>query len=162
MRHRVAHRKLRRTSEHRKALLRNLCTSLMIKGRVVTTLAKAKELRPFAERAITLAKRGLSAQTPAQTLSYRRLAAGYFIGGHSEIRFKPHGGQKRIIDRTGAPLALKKLFDEIGPRFMERPGGYTRIVKLGWRKGDGSDMALIELVDSAVATKKDDKKKDAR
>jgi large subunit ribosomal protein L17 len=148
MRHRVAHRKLRRTTEHRKALLRNLCTSLVVEGKVVTTLAKAKELRPFAERAITLAKRGLAADSPGRTLSLRRLAANYFIGGHAEIRFRhPAEKEKRVIERTGGTLALKKLFDEIGPRYMQRPGGYTRIVKLGWRKGDGSDLALIELVE---------------
>ncbi|MBI3950462.1 MAG: 50S ribosomal protein L17 [Acidobacteria bacterium] len=144
----MAHRKLRRTSEHRKALLRNLCTSLIVEGKVVTTLAKAKELRPFAERVITLAKRGLASDSPEKALNYRRLAATYFVGGRAEIRFR-HPGQKdkRIIERTGGTLALKKLFDEIGPRYLERPGGYTRLLKMGWRKGDGSDMALVELVE---------------
>jgi len=155
MRHGVAHRKLRRTSEHRKALLRNLCTSLIVNGKVVTTVAKAKELRPFAERAITLAKRGLAADSPEQSLHFRRRAARYFIGGHAEIRvafISDKKKEKRVLEpgRTGAVLALKKLFDEIGPRYIERPGGHTRIVKLGWRKGDGSDMALVELVEGGA------------
>jgi large subunit ribosomal protein L17 len=160
MRHRVAHRKLRRTSEHRKALLRNLCTSLIAEGKLVTTLAKAKELRPFAERAITLAKRGLSSDTPEKALSYRRLAAGYFAGGRAEVRFRAQGSKdKRVVERTGGPHALKRLFDEVGPRYLERAGGYTRIVKLGWRKGDGSDLALIELVEGSVekSEKKEEK-----
>jgi len=154
MRHRVAHRKLRRTTEHRKALLRNLCTSLIVEGKVVTTVAKAKELRPFAERAITLAKRGLTADSPERSLSFRRQAATYFMGGRSETRvtfISDKKKQKRVLEpgRTGAVLALKKLFDEIGPRYIERPGGYTRLVKLGWRKGDGSDLALVELVEGS-------------
>lgn len=154
MRHRVAHRKLRRTSEHRKALLRNLCTSLIIKGRVVTTVAKAKELRPFAERAITLAKRGLAAESPEAALHFRRQAATYFIGGHAEVRvtfISDKKKEKRVLapGRTGAVLAVKKLFEEIGPRYLERPGGYTRLVRLGWRKGDGADLALVELVEGS-------------
>ena len=97
--------------------MRNLATSLFRHERVETTTAKAKELRPFAERLITLARRG--------DLHARRLAG------------------RRIQDRT----VLGKLFDDIGPRFQERPGGYTRILKLGHRRGDAAEMALIELVD---------------
>ena len=119
MRHRKKGRKLTRTSSHRRATLRNLATSLFCHGRVKTTTAKAKELRPFAERLITLARRG--------DLHARRLAA------------------RRIQDSA----VLGKLFDDIGPRFRERPGGYTRILKLGHRKGDAAEMALIELVDRA-------------
>jgi len=147
MRHRVDHRKLRRPTEHRLAMLRNLCTSFIIEERLVTTLAKAKELRRFAERAITLARRSLRAETPAQALHYRRLAARYFIGGHAQVRFREHKKEPvRTIERTAGVKALKKLFEEIGPRYSERPGGYTRILKLGMRKGDGAQMALIELV----------------
>ena len=119
MRHRLKGRKLTRTSSHRRATLRNLATSLFRHGRVKTTTAKAKELRPFAERLITLARRG--------DLHARRLVA------------------RRIQDSA----VLGKLFDDIGPRFRERPGGYTRILKLGHRKGDAAEMALIELVDRA-------------
>ena len=117
MRHRVAGRKLGRTSEHRLAMLRNMSTALFEREKIRTTLAKAKELRPFAERLVTLAKRG--------DLHARRLAA------------------RKIQDRQ----VLGSLFDDIGPRFAERPGGYTRILKLGNRKGDAAEMSLIELVD---------------
>jgi large subunit ribosomal protein L17 len=118
MRHRVAHRKLGRTTPHRIALLRNLATALFDKERVRTTLPKAKELRPFAERLITLAK------SETNRLHARRLAA-------------------RHIQEPGV---VQKLFDTIGARFATRPGGYTRILRLGPRKGDGAEMAYLELV----------------
>lgn len=147
MRHRVAHRKLGRTTEHRKALLRNLCTSLIEHERIITTLPKAKELRPFAERAITLGKRGIKADSPEASLHARRLAAAYFQPGNAGRR--PDGGYKRPRPtRTAGVSALQKLFDEIAARFADRPGGYTRIVKLGARRGDGAEMALIELLGS--------------
>jgi len=117
MRHRKKGRKLGRTAQHRRATLRNMATSLFRHGRIETTTAKAKELRPYAERLITLAKRG--------DLHARRQAA------------------RKIQDRE----VLGHLFDDIGPRFSQRPGGYTRILKLGSRKGDAADMSLIELVD---------------
>ena len=116
MRHRAKGRQLSRTSEHKKALLRNLATSLFKHERIVTTTAKAKELRPFAERLITMARRG--------DLHARRLA------------------ERRIQDRE----VLTRLFKEIGPRFAGRPGGYTRILKLGHRVGDGAETARIELL----------------
>ena len=118
MRHRVAHRKLGRTTPHRRALLRNLATALFDKERIRTTLPKAKELRPFAERLITLAKR------EENRLHARRLAA------------------RDLQD----PAVVQKLFDTIGARFATRPGGYTRILRLGPRKGDGAEMAYLELV----------------
>jgi len=117
MRHGKKGRKLSRTASHRKATLRNMATSLFRYGRITTTTAKAKELRPFAERLITLARRG--------DVHARRLAA------------------RKIQDRQ----VLGSLFDEIAPRYAERPGGYTRILKLGNRKGDAAEMSLIELVD---------------
>ena len=116
MRHRAKGRQLSRTAEHKKALLRNLAMSLFRHEKIVTTTAKAKELRPFAERLITLARRG--------DLHARRLV------------------ERRIQDRE----VLKRLFSEIGPRFAARPGGYTRILKLGHRVGDGADTARIELL----------------
>jgi large subunit ribosomal protein L17 len=147
MRHRVAHRKLGRKSDHRKALLRNLCTSLIVHERLVTTLPKAKELRPFAERAITLGKRALSAEAPESALHARRLAAAYFFSGNTNR--VPDGGYKRPrAPRTAGVFALDKLFDEVAARFVDRPGGYTRILKLGTRRGDGAEMALIELIGS--------------
>ena len=116
MRHRAKGRQLSRTSSHKRAMLNNMAASLFEHGRVVTTEAKAKELRPFAEKLITLARRG--------DLHARRLV------------------ERRIKDRD----TLGKLFTEIGPRFAARPGGYTRILKLGHRPGDGADVARIELL----------------
>jgi large subunit ribosomal protein L17 len=163
MRHRVAHRKLGRKTEHRLALLRNLCTSLIVHERIITTLPKAKELRPFAERAITLGKRALASEAPEAALHARRLAATYFYTGNTNRI--PDGGYKRPqAPRTAGVFALDKLFDEIASRFVDRPGGYTRILKLGARKGDGAEMALIELVGSEAKavqeeTPKEEKKK---
>ena len=116
MRHRAKGRQLSRTSTHKRAMLNNMASSLFEHGRVVTTEAKAKELRPFAEKLITLARRG--------DLHARRLV------------------ERRIKDRD----TLGKLFSELGPRFAARPGGYTRLLKLGHRPGDGADVARIELL----------------
>ena len=116
MRHRNKGRKLSRTSTHRRATLRNLATSLFLHERIETTTAKAKELRPFAERLITLARRG-------------------------DVHARRSGGPT-IQDRD----VLGKLFDDIAPRYAERPGGYTRILKVDRRKGDAAEMSLIELV----------------
>jgi large subunit ribosomal protein L17 len=166
MRHRVAHRKLGRKTEHRLALLRNLCTSLITHERLITTLPKAKELRPFAERAITLGKRALTAEAPEGALHKRRLAAAYFFTGNTNR--VPDGGYKRPqAPRTAGVAALDKLFDELATRFAERPGGYTRILKLGTRRGDGAELALIELLGSEAKVvhqeeKKEEKKKERR
>ncbi|MFY9553799.1 MAG: 50S ribosomal protein L17 [Blastocatellia bacterium] len=166
MRHRVAHRKLGRKSEHRLALLRNLCTSLITHERLITTVPKAKELRPFAERAITLGKRALTAEAPEASLHNRRLAAAYFFSGNTNR--VPDGGYKRPhAPRTAGVAALDKLFDDVAARFAERPGGYTRILKLGARRGDGAEMALIELVGSESRKvheeeRKEEKKKGRR
>lgn len=166
MRHRVAHRKLGRKTEHRLALLRNLCTSLITHERLITTLPKAKELRPFAERAITLGKRALAADVPENALHNRRLAAAYFFPGNTNR--VPDGGYKRPqAPRSAGVAALDKLFDELASRFAERPGGYTRILKLGTRRGDGAEMALIELLGSEAKEvheheKKEEKKKGRR
>jgi large subunit ribosomal protein L17 len=117
MRHRTKGRKFNRTTEHRHAMMRNMATSLFLHGRVETTTEKAKELRQYAEPLITKAKRG--------DLHSRRVVA------------------RKIQDSQ----ALKRLFEEIGPRFAERPGGYTRVLHLGHRPGDAADMSIIELVD---------------
>jgi len=162
MRHRVAHRKLGRKTEHRLALLRNLCTSLITHERLITTLPKAKELRPFAERAITLGKRALAADAPETALHNRRIASAYFHTGNANR--VPDGGYKRPqAPRTAGVAALEKLFGELAERFAERPGGYTRILKLGARKGDGAEMALIELVGSeSKATHQEEKKEEKK
>jgi large subunit ribosomal protein L17 len=152
---------LGRKTEHRLALLRNLCTSLITHERLITTLPKAKELRPFAERAITLGKRALAADAPETALHNRRIASAYFhTGNASRI---PDGGYKRPhAPRTAGVAALEKLFGELAERFAERPGGYTRILKLGTRKGDGAEMALIELVGSEAKAAHQEEKKDEK
>jgi large subunit ribosomal protein L17 len=127
MRHRVKGKKLGRDTAHRRALLRNLVTSFLEKERIRTSLAKAKAARPLAEKMITLAKR--------DTLNSRRRAIRFIF-------------RKEVV---------KKLFSELGPRFSERPGGYTRIVKIGPRRGDGMDMAILELIGTEF--KKKEKKK---
>jgi large subunit ribosomal protein L17 len=124
MRHRNYGKKLSRNTEHRRALLRNLVTSLILEERIQTTVAKAKAARTEAERMITLGKRG--------SLHARRLAASYIM--------------------TAA--AVKKLFEDVAKRYASRAGGYTRIVRTGWRKGDGADMAVLELVGTEVLQKR--------
>jgi large subunit ribosomal protein L17 len=153
MRHQKAHRKLGRTSEHRMSMLRNLAVSLINsrEERIVTTLPKAKELRPFVERAITLSRRanGLEGDdSGARALHLRRQAAGFFHAGNmQQAALTGKRGQLRL-PRTAGVAALKRLFDELGERYKDRPGGYTRIFKLGRRAGDNAELAIIELVDN--------------
>lgn len=135
------------------SMLRNLATSLINARdeRIVTTLPKAKELRPFVERAITLSCRaqhleGDSANVNAVHL--RRQAAGFFHAGNmQQTAMNGKRGQGRL-PRTAGVAAVKRLFDELGERFKDRPGGYTRIFKLGKREGDNAELAIIELVDN--------------
>jgi large subunit ribosomal protein L17 len=153
MRHLKAHRKLGRTSEHRMSMLRNLATSLINsrEERIVTTLPKAKELRPFVERAITLSRQAQNLDgdnSAARALHLRRQAAGFFHPGNTEqSALAGKRGQLRL-SRTAGVAALKRLFDELGERYKDRPGGYTRILKLGHRAGDNAELAIIELVDN--------------
>jgi len=132
MRHQVKKGLLGRNTAHRRALLRNLVTSFLDRERIRTTLAKARAARPIAEKMITLAKRG--------TLHARRQALSYMT----------------------QEAAVQKLFTELGPRFAERPGGYTRIVKLDKRMGDGASMAMLELVGTEFKQKTKKKGKDAK
>ncbi|MBV8856842.1 MAG: 50S ribosomal protein L17 [Acidobacteria bacterium] len=154
MRHLNAHRKLGRTSEHRMSMLRNLATSLINARdeRIITTVPKAKELRPFVERVITLAKRAgalTGDDAAAQTLHLRRQAAGFFHAGNTRRSEDAARGRKQAeIPRTAGVAALKRLFGELGQRYAERPGGYTRIIRLGRRDGDNAELAIIELVDN--------------
>jgi len=153
MRHLKAHRKLGRTSEHRHSMLRNLATSLINsrEERIVTTLPKAKELRPFVERAITLSRKALSFAdngSDARALHLRRQAAGYFHAGNTTVsELTGKRGQLRP-ERTAGVAALRRLFSDLGERYKDRPGGYTRILKLGHREGDRAELAIIELVDN--------------
>src|SRR5437016_7584829 len=153
MRHLKAHRKLGRTTEHRISMLRNLATSLINSRdeRIVTTLPKAKELRPFVERAITLSRHAASledGESEARALHLRRQAAAFFHSGNFRRATATRRGQT-LPPRTAGVAALRRLFDELGQRFKDRPGGYTRIIKMGRRSGDGAELAIIELVDNA-------------
>ena len=142
------------------SMLRNLATSLINseKGHIVTTVAKAKELRPFVEKAITLARKAQSLDGDGAKLRevhLRRQAARYFHAGNSTFkvaasRFRGKKGEaKEPIIRTAGVAAVQKLFGELGLRYKERNGGYTRIIRLGHRQGDNAEMAVIELVDNA-------------
>jgi large subunit ribosomal protein L17 len=128
MQHNRAGRKLGRTTAHRRSLFRNQLTSLFTYERITTTLPKAKDLRPLAEKMVTLGKRG--------GLHARRL----------------------VLRNVPDASAVGKLFDEIAPRFKERPGGYTRILKLGRRPGDGAEMAILEFIDFDFAQRQAEKK----
>ena len=150
MRHRKAHRKLGRDTEHRMSMLRNLAASLINshEERIVTTLPKAKELRPYIERAITLSRRAASLEdgSEAAGLHLRRRAASFFhAGNQQQAVVAGRRGQPRP-PRTSGVAALRRLFDELGERFKDRPGGYTRIIRMGRRAGDGAELAIIELV----------------
>jgi large subunit ribosomal protein L17 len=129
MRHKVAGYKLKRPAGARNALLRNLCTSVILEERIVTTVVKAKAVKPLVEKMITLAK--------ADTLHSRRQAAMVLM----------------------TPASVKKLFDTLGARFGQRNGGYTRIVRLGNRKGDGAETAMLELVGSELVKRAADRAK---
>jgi large subunit ribosomal protein L17 len=127
MRHHVAHRKLGRVTEHRLALLRNQAMALLRHEHIETTMPKAKELRPFVERLITIAKRGVAAgEANGKTLHARRL----------------------VLAELPDKAVVGKLFETIAPRFAERPGGYTRILRVGFRRGDAAEVAHVELVGS--------------
>ncbi|MEM9055550.1 MAG: 50S ribosomal protein L17 [Pseudomonadota bacterium] len=126
MRHGISQRKLSRKSGHRKALFRNMAAALIKHEQIHTTLPKAKELRPYVEKLVTLAKRG--------GLSNRRLA----------------------MSRLGDETQLKKLFDELAERYNDRDGGYTRIIKAGYRDSDSAQMAIIEFVERDVEAKGQD------
>ena len=134
-------------------MLRNLATSLINsrEERIVTTLPKAKELRPFIERAITLSRRarGFADEgSDARALHLRRQAAGFFHAGNTTVsELTGKRGQLRP-ERTAGVAALRRLFNDLGERYKDRPGGYTRILKLGHRDGDAAELAIIELVDN--------------
>ena len=133
MRHKVAGYKLGRNTSHRRSLLRNLVTSVIVEERVETTVPKAKAAKPIVEKMITLGKRG--------DLAARRLAMAYLMTNE----------------------AVVKLFDTVGPRFGDRNGGYTRIIRTGWNKGDGADKAFLELLGSEkILDEKKEKRAEAR
>ena len=136
MRHRVAHRKLGRVTDHRIAMLRNQATALIRYEHIETTVPRAKELRPFVERLITIAKRGVAVGEGNGRLLHARRLVG-----------------REIADGD----VVGKLFETIAPRFAERPGGYTRILRLGYRRGDSAEVAQLELVGSEYDPKAEPK-----
>ncbi|GEN48252.1 50S ribosomal protein L17 [Ligilactobacillus pobuzihii] len=127
----MAYRKLGRDSAHRKAMLRNLTTDVIVNGKVVTTEPRAKEARKFVEKMITLGKKG--------DLASRRRAAAFMMDVVADV--------KEEEDTVTIQTALQKLFDEVAPRYAERNGGYTRILKMDQRRGDAAHMVVLELVD---------------
>ncbi len=129
MRHRIKHRKLNRTSSHRKAMLANMAASLIKHEQITTTLPKAKELRPYVEKLITLGKQ--AAANPERAVAKRRQA----------------------ISKMRDEVQVKKIFDVLAERYEDRPGGYVRVLKAGFRYGDAAPMAVIELVDRDVEAK---------
>ncbi len=137
MRHGVGHRKLGVTGEHRTAMFRNMAANLIKHEQIKTTLPKAKELRPYVEKLVTLAKHG--------GLSNRRIALTK-VAGNTRVDYE-------ALDKDGAPKrvqandAVTKLFDVLGPRYAKRSGGYIRVLKAGFRHGDAAPMAIIEFVD---------------
>ena len=141
MRHRVYGRRLNRDAAHRKALRQNMIADLLCYGKIVTTEAKARTIRPAAEKMITLAKRGIAngKENPILEVHARRLASAR-LPRHRIVR--DEDGAKEQVD------VVKTLFGDIAPRYAERPGGYTRMVKMGKRPGDNADMAVLMLVDN--------------
>jgi large subunit ribosomal protein L17 len=127
MRHNVAHRKLGRVTEHRLAMLRNQAISLLRHEKIETTMPKAKELRPFVERLITLAKRGVAA---------------------GDANGKALHARRMVLAEIPDTAVVSKLFETLAPRFAERAGGYTRILRVGYRRGDSAEVAQVELVGS--------------
>jgi large subunit ribosomal protein L17 len=140
MRHNVAHRKLGRVTEHRIALLRNQAIALLRHERIETTMPKAKELRPFVERLITIAKRGVAA---------------------GEENGKALHARRMVLAEIPDKVVVGKLFETIAPRFAERPGGYTRILRVGFRRGDAAEVAQVELVGSEYNPKAAEEKAEA-
>jgi large subunit ribosomal protein L17 len=133
VRHNLAHRKLGRVTEHRLALLRNQAIALLRHERIETTMPKAKELRPFVERLITIAKRGVAA---------------------GEANGKALHARRMVMAEIPDKAVVGKLFETLAPRFAERPGGYTRILRVGFRRGDSAEVAQVELVGSEYNPRK--------
>ena len=138
MRHKVHGRRLNRDTGHRNALRRNMIADLLIFEKITTTEAKARTIRPAAEKMITLAKRGLADGEPASAIHARRVAAARLPGTRTT---EAEDGTFEDVD------VVRKLFEEIAPRYATRPGGYTRMVKIGRRPGDNADMAVLMLVE---------------
>lgn len=141
MRHRKAYRKFSLPSDQRRALLKGLTRSLLLNDRIVTTETRAKEVRPIAEKLVTIARRGGVDAPVTMRLHTRRLVRRYIDSNIDEFVRKEDGKIAR-----NPYYVVPRLFETIAPRYMERPGGYTRITKIGFRRGDGAPMVLLEFV----------------
>jgi large subunit ribosomal protein L17 len=142
MRHRVAFRKLGRVTDHRIAMLRSQATALLRYEHLTTTVARGKELRPFVERLITIAKRGVAGS------EHDGAAAGAAGGKEEAKNGRLLTARRLVMQDVQDREVVRKLFDSIAPRFAARPGGYTRLLRLGYRKGDSAEVAQVELIGS--------------
>ena len=153
MRHRRAHRKFGLPSDQRRALLKGLTRSLLLYDRILTTETRAKDVRPIVEKLVTMARKGGVDATVPMRLHTRRMVRRYVDSNIDEFVHKATGeGRKRKVERNPF-YVVPRLFEVIAPRYMDRPGGYTRMTKIGFRRGDGAPLVLLEFVmDDVVET----------
>ena len=147
MRHRMAHRKFGLPSDQRRALLKGLTRSLLLYDRIVTTETRAKEVRPIVEKLVTMARKGGVDATVPMRLHTRRQVRRYVDSNIDEFVRVPGGPKGGAKIARNPYYVVPRLFEVIAPRYMERPGGYTRIVKVGFRRGDGAPLVLLEFVE---------------
>lgn len=147
MRHRKAHRKFGLPSDQRRALLKGLTRSLLLYDRIVTTETRAKEVRPIVEKLVTMARKGGVDATVPMRLHTRRQVRRYVDSNIDEFVRVPGGPKGGAKIARNPYYVVPRLFEVIAPRYMERPGGYTRIVKVGFRRGDGAPLVLLEFVE---------------
>ena len=149
MRHRKALRKFGLPSDQRRALLKGLSRSMLLYDRILTTETRAKEVRPIVEKLVTLARKGGTEATVPMRLHTRRLVRRYIDSNIDEFVRVPGGPKGGAKIARNPYYAVPRLFEVIAPRFMDRNGGYTRITKVGFRRGDGAPMVLLEFVEGA-------------
>jgi large subunit ribosomal protein L17 len=150
MRHRMAQRKFGLPSDQRKALLKGLTRSMLLYDRIVTTEIRAKEVRPIVEKLVTMARKGGADATVEMRIHTRRMVRRFVDSNIDEfVRIQGDGKSKKIA--RNPYYAVPRLFEVIAPRYADRPGGYTRIINIGFRRGDAAPMVLLEFVDTDVA-----------
>jgi large subunit ribosomal protein L17 len=147
MRHRKAHRKFGLPSDQRRALLKGLTRSLLLYDRIVTTETRAKEVRPIVEKLVTMARKGGTEATVPMRLHTRRQVRKYVDSNIDEFVRVPGGPKGGAKIARNPYYVVPRLFEVIAPRYMDRPGGYTRIIKVGFRRGDGAPLVLLEFVE---------------
>ena len=146
MRHRRAHRKFSLPSDQRRALLKGLTRSLLLYDRILTTETRAKEVRPIVEKLVTMARKGGTDATVPMRLHTRRMVRRYVDSNIDEFAHKPTGEGRKMKVVRNPFYVVPRLFEVIAPRYMDRPGGYTRMTKIGFRRGDAAPMVLLEFV----------------